>query len=207
MFKKEWSDELKRPLNKKHVKTRSQGGMSLSYIESHHAIREMNEIFGHGEWSYVVDRLDMVANEKNAKGNHVVTYLAIVTVTVNGTTRQDTGAGSGIGRDLGKAHEGASKEAVSDALKRALRTFGDRLGLALYDKEQKYVKEDRAIAATDLFEKKINKMLKTEKREVIKEALKEALRDRVITKNDKIYKDCVEKFTHEDNMKTEDVDQ
>jgi len=37
---------------------------------------------------------------------------------------------------LGEAHENALKEAETDATKRALTTFGNLFGLALYDKEQ-----------------------------------------------------------------------
>ena len=37
------------------------------------------------------------------------------------------------------AHESAVKEAESDAMKRALMTFGNHFGLALYDKEQSNV--------------------------------------------------------------------
>ncbi len=38
------------------------------------------------------------------------------------------GAGHGYDLDLGLAHESAIKEAVTDALKRALRTFGNPFG-------------------------------------------------------------------------------
>jgi hypothetical protein len=41
--------------------------------------------------------------------------------------------------DLGLAHESALKEAETDAMKRALMTFGNPFGLALYDKEQRNV--------------------------------------------------------------------
>ena len=37
------------------------------------------------------------------------------------------------------AHESAIKEAETDATKRALMTFGNQFGLALYDKEQREV--------------------------------------------------------------------
>ena len=39
--------------------------------------------------------------------------------------------------DLGQAHESALKEAETDAMKRALMTFGNPFGLALYDKQQR----------------------------------------------------------------------
>jgi hypothetical protein len=41
--------------------------------------------------------------------------------------------------DLGQAHESAIKEAETDAMKRALVTFGNPFGLALYDKSQRQV--------------------------------------------------------------------
>ena len=53
--------------------------------------------------------------------------------------REGTGAGHGIDADLGQAHESAIKEAETDAMKRALMTFGNPFGLALYDKQQRDV--------------------------------------------------------------------
>jgi hypothetical protein len=53
--------------------------------------------------------------------------------------REGTGAGHGIDVDLGQAHESAIKEAETDAMKRALMTFGNPFGLALYDKQQREV--------------------------------------------------------------------
>jgi len=41
--------------------------------------------------------------------------------------------------DRGRAHEPAIKEAETDAMKRALMTFGNPFGLALYDKQQRQV--------------------------------------------------------------------
>jgi hypothetical protein len=65
-----------------------------------------------------------------------------VTVTAGGLTplvREGSGAGHGIDVDLGQAHESAIKEAETDAMKRALMTFGNPFGLALYDKQQRQV--------------------------------------------------------------------
>jgi DNA repair and recombination protein RAD52 len=49
------------------------------------------------------------------------------------------GFGTGIAKDYASAHESAGKEAVTDAMKRAFRTFGNQFGNALYDKSQKHV--------------------------------------------------------------------
>ena len=53
--------------------------------------------------------------------------------------REGSGAGHGIDADLGQAHESAIKEAETDAMKRALMTFGNPFSLALYDKQQREV--------------------------------------------------------------------
>ncbi|MDM7954732.1 MAG: Rad52/Rad22 family DNA repair protein [Cyanobium sp. CZS 25K] len=39
---------------------------------------------------------------------------------------------------MGQAHESALKEAETDAMKRALMTFGHPFGLALYDKQPRW---------------------------------------------------------------------
>ena len=54
--------------------------------------------------------------------------------------RDGSGVGHGTGATLGEAHESALKEAETDATKRALTTFGNLFGLALYDKAQNGVK-------------------------------------------------------------------
>src|SRR5690606_8727621 len=59
-----------------------------------------------------------------------------VRVTVGEIVREGVGSGHGIDVDVGLAHESAIKEAETDAMKRALMTFGNPFGLALYDKEQ-----------------------------------------------------------------------
>ena len=53
--------------------------------------------------------------------------------------REGSGAGHGIDVDLGLAHESALKEAETDAMKRALMTFGNPFGLALSAKQQRQV--------------------------------------------------------------------
>ena len=68
-----------------------------------------------------------------------MTYIARVSITVGTLVREGTGAGHGIDTDLGLAHESAIKEAETDAMKRALMTFGNPFGLALYDKSQRQV--------------------------------------------------------------------
>jgi DNA recombination protein Rad52 len=133
--------ELQKPLDATKVKTRQQAGQKLSYIEAWHVIAEANRIFGHLGWNRETIRIDCVSEEKNERGNHVVGYIAKVKITVGSVVREGTGAGSGISKSLADAHEGASKEAESDAMKRAFMTFGNPFGLALYDKEKTNVEQ------------------------------------------------------------------
>jgi DNA recombination protein Rad52 len=134
-------EELHKPLGKSAVKERIQAGVKLSYIESHHAIREANRVFDFDGWNRETGDLSPVQLEQ-IEGKWRVGYICKATVTVGSVVRQGTGFGQGIDRDLGRAHESAAKEAESDAMKRALMTFGDIFGLALYDKTQANVEDD-----------------------------------------------------------------
>lgn len=65
-----------------------------------------------------------------------------VTITAGGLgplVHEGSGAGHGIDVDLGQAHESALKEAETDAMQRALMTFGNPFGLVLYGKQQREV--------------------------------------------------------------------
>ena len=139
--------ELSRKLDPSHVrKPRGPFGPKGDYIEGWHAIAEANEIFGFGGWSYTITSLakDSLEEGKDGKGDPQwrAAYTCIVRVVVGDVVREDVGFGSGFARQIGDAIEGATKEAVTDALKRALRTFGNRFGLALYDKSRENVGRD-----------------------------------------------------------------
>lgn len=138
------SKELAKKLDPSTVKERVQGGARVSYIEGWHAIAEANRIFGHFDWTRETVDLRCVAERerkigRDQKDGWSVTYTARVRVSVDGVTRDGCGAGHGIGTDLGECHESALKEAETDAMKRALMTFGNPFGLALYDKTRENV--------------------------------------------------------------------
>lgn len=144
-FTKQQTDALNAPLDRRHVKQREQAGRKLSYIEGWQAISEANRIFGFGEWSSETVEIRCVAETARKVGRqqrdgHSVSYIARVRVTVSAdgkaVTREGVGSGHGMDVDLGLAHESALKESETDARKRALMTFGNPFGLALYDKDQ-----------------------------------------------------------------------
>ena len=136
------SVELSKKLDPKHVKGRTQGGSQVQYIEGWHAIAEANRIFGYGEWTRETVELRQLGDPREVSGKIRVEYLARVRITVAGVVRDGCGFGQGIDKDVGQAHESAVKEAETDAMKRALMTFGNPFGLALYDKSRENVGVD-----------------------------------------------------------------
>ena len=147
----EQSAALAAPLNRANVQTRSQAGRSLNYLEGWVAIKEANRIFGFDGWQRETIELRCVAESQRPIGRDQkpgwgVTYIARVRIRLGSQVsgapslvREGSGAGHGIDVDLGLAHESALKEAETDAMKRALMTFGNPFGLALYDKQQRQV--------------------------------------------------------------------
>lgn len=128
-------------LDASHVRPPQKYGPKGDYLEGWHVIAEANRIFGFDGWSYETVETKCVAENprkigQGQKDGWGVTYTSRVRVVVQGIVREDFGAGHGYDIDLGLAHESAVKEAVTDALKRALRTFGNPFGLALYDKSR-----------------------------------------------------------------------
>ncbi|NBK98109.1 MAG: DNA repair protein Rad52 [Erysipelotrichia bacterium] len=144
MFNDNQIATLNQELDGNRVKTREKGNINLSYLEGFDVIETANKIFGYGNWSYSITKLEQVSQEQNQNQNFVVCYKAIVNVIVHDTGhlkqiyREDVGTGTGIAKTLADAHEGASKEAVTDSLKRALRTLGNQFGLSLYDKTKNH---------------------------------------------------------------------
>ena len=144
IFSPEIVHELDGPLARENVKTRSQAGRKLPYVEGLHVIAEANRIFGFDAWTRETIDLKVVAEHPRKIGQDKrdgfgVSYIAKVRVTVLGVVREGVGAGHGIDVDLGLAHESAIKECETDSMKRAFMSFGNPFGLALYDKEQSNV--------------------------------------------------------------------
>lgn len=146
------AERLAQPLDASRVKQREgSGGRSLSYIETHDAIRTANDIFGFGGWGHQVEELRLIGtapvqNRDGKLGVHVG-YLCVVKLFVKLVEHETHAFTSGVGYGdateyregfaMVTAHELAAKEAESDALKRALKNYGDQFGLALYDKDAK----------------------------------------------------------------------
>lgn len=144
-------ERLSEPLDASRVRTREgSGGRTLSYLETHDMIRAANDIFGFGGWGHEVVELRLIdavtVHNRDQKPGVKVGYLCVVKLTVfpppdeyNTGFVPTSGVGFGDAVEYSEgatvsAHELAAKEAESDALKRALKNWGDQFGLALYSK-------------------------------------------------------------------------
>ena len=90
--------------------------------------------------------LNVVPDPRDGKPHRpqvVACWRATVRVTVHAGGRQIVRTRNGAARSfqptLGEAVENAIKAAETDAMKRALSSFGSQFGLALYDKEKRNV--------------------------------------------------------------------
>jgi DNA recombination protein Rad52 len=139
---------LKAKLDPRYVRTRNSNGNTLSYVEGWHAIAEANRIFGYEAWDRRTVSATSVWTEAKA-GTYRAVYTAKVRITVRAgevkVVREGSGTCEAIATTAGQAHELALKGAETDATKRALATFGNPFGLALYDPEQNGVRKQRAL--------------------------------------------------------------
>ncbi len=194
MFTDEQIAALKAPLAREHVKTRQQAGRSLSYVEGWVAIAEANRIFGFDGWDREMVDLRIVSEQptklSSGRDGWRVAYIGKVRIFVHSgaqIVREGTGYGSGIDADQGQAHESAVKECETDAMKRALMTFGNPFGLALYDKDQAEVAPAapaRKAAAVASPEVEIARGIYKRLREALRSAAEPKIVDSILSIND-----------------------
>ncbi len=141
-FTEQQCQALKAKLRYRHVKTRASNGATIAYVEGWHVIAEANRIFGYDAWDRTTLSPRCLWSEMQ-RGQLLCCYSTKVRITVRagGTVTVREGIGTGIGRSSfpEAAHEMGLKAAETDATKRALATFGNPFGLALYDKDLSHV--------------------------------------------------------------------
>ena len=138
-FSAEQIEQLNQPLDLKRVKHRpGGGGTQLSYLEGHDVINAANQIFGYGNWGY--DLLGVEFNSVTDEKGEVVGgyYAARVKLTVQGclSITEEGVCAYTQGRNPRAsidAHDMSRKGAITDALKRAFRCYGDQFGNSLYN--------------------------------------------------------------------------
>jgi DNA repair and recombination protein RAD52 len=141
MFTDEINKALTAPLDPSKIKPPPKGKYG-EYVDGFHVITEANRIFGFDGWSYSITMMEICSRVETVDAKQQpqvrVGYRCTVRAEVGGVYREGAAVGSGMSRPENEAdaHESALKEAETDALKRALRSFGYTFGLALYDKTQ-----------------------------------------------------------------------
>ncbi|KAM0672646.1 Rad52 recombination DNA repair protein [Ordospora colligata] len=134
----------------------------VAYIEGWTAISLANRIFGFNGWSSEIRSISVDCETlEDTRVSLGVSCVVRITLK-DGSYREDVGFGSSEGqRSKVVAYEKAKKEAATDALKRAMRQFGNSLGNCCYDKA--YIKEvqrinkinEKALDSNDLFRNSI----------------------------------------------------
>lgn len=133
------SSRLEKQLGPEYISTRpGAGGGKVHYLAAEKVINLANEVFGFNGWSSSIQNVQIdFVDENTTNGKITLGLSTIVRVTLkDGTYHEDIGYGH-IENCKGKAaaFEKAKKEAATDAMKRALRNFGNVLGNCLYDKD------------------------------------------------------------------------
>jgi len=126
---------LDEPLDPDNIATRKAGGGKVPYIEGHYAFSTANRIFGADNWGYTTTEPKMTVLE----GGPV--WMCMVTVYVRGCVPvTEVGIAlpyikRGTADPTRESHRTAILGAVTQGVKRCLRTFGPAFGLELYDED------------------------------------------------------------------------
>ncbi|EEQ82846.1 hypothetical protein NCER_100386 [Vairimorpha ceranae BRL01] len=134
------------------------GKTNVPYVEGWTVISLANQIFGFNGWNSQIIKMEIdYCDNQDSKWNIGISCVVRISLK-DGTHKEDIGYGSSENqRRKCEAFEKAKKEAVTDALKRALRQYGNSLGNCCYDKEfinnvRKIEKKARGfVSAKDLY--------------------------------------------------------
>jgi len=130
---------LEKQLGPEYLSSRAgPSGQKVHYIAAEKCIALANEVFGFNGWSSSIQNIQVDFADENPQTFKVSLGLSvIVRVTLrDGTFHEDIGYGHIENcKSKAAAFEKAKKEGTTDALKRALRNFGNVLGNCIYDKD------------------------------------------------------------------------
>ena len=128
------AQQLDAPLDPSLVAQRKgRAGHTFPYLPGRVAIAQANRLLGYGGWGYdlvgeVTSRELTTRDAQTGAVEHTTAYTATVRLHVPGVPpRTDVGFRV-VAEESAQGHETAYKAAVTDALKRALRTLGAQFG-------------------------------------------------------------------------------
>ncbi|MGV9142172.1 MAG: Rad52/Rad22 family DNA repair protein, partial [Promethearchaeota archaeon] len=123
---------LEEELDESAIETRETDYGEVDYIKSNFAIQQANDIFNY-DWSGKIVDLQKLSEEeftKDGKTYYNINFICRYQVMVDGESNEDVGFGSSTQGNKSSATETAVKSAVSDAIKRSLRHYGNQFGLS-----------------------------------------------------------------------------
>ncbi|KAI9843894.1 MAG: DNA repair protein rad52 [Sclerophora amabilis] len=133
------SSKLDKQLGPEFISSRpGPGGQKLLYVTADKCISLANEVFGFNGWSSAIQNINVdFVDENQTTGKVSIGISVVVRVTLrDGTYHEDVGYGHMENcNSKGGAFEKAKKGATTDAVKRALRNFGNILGNCIHNKE------------------------------------------------------------------------
>ena len=122
---------LRQSLDPELVSERTtEDGDLVRYIEGWRVIEQANTVFGHDRWgAELVGEVTYRPIPSSGRARSTTgLYTATVRVTVDGCLPHDDVGSSALSEQTPQGHAVAHKAAVTDALKRALRHYGDQFG-------------------------------------------------------------------------------
>ncbi|KAI3390809.1 hypothetical protein diail_8576, partial [Diaporthe ilicicola] len=130
---------LEKQLGPEYLSARTgPSGQKVHYIAAEKCIALANEVFGFNGWSSMIKEVQVDFVDEHPQTLKISLGLSVIVRVMlrDGTFHEDIGYGH-IENCKGKAaaFEKAKKEGTTDALKRALRNFGNVLGNCIYDKD------------------------------------------------------------------------
>lgn len=113
------------------------GDSQLAYFPGHLYVETANKIFGHGNWGYsLIGPVELVGMSDNSGTITGYYYAARIRLEVRGCMPIEEEGTCPVSRTTADDHDKARKGAITDAMKRALRIYGEQFGLSLYDKTE-----------------------------------------------------------------------
>jgi recombination DNA repair RAD52 pathway protein len=132
-FTVEQLEQLDAPLDATLIKVRPDG---KKYLKGSTEFDNANRIFGYGKWGYkTISRTLQKVYDLDDKVVGLYFYVEVELYVAGAMFPFHGDGGQGIVLYNPQGYENASKGATTDAVKRALRHYGDQFGLCLYDED------------------------------------------------------------------------
>jgi len=187
MFHEDLLKRLEKPLDKKLVLQRYDG---LDYIAGQIAIQHANAIFGYGNWGYGVKEI-----KRDGQFVHAIVWVEVFNSDNHAMLvhREDVGTGKiemtkekkdkqgNVIKAPEEIQEMAYKGAVTDGLKRALRTLGTQFGLGLYDEkdQMQYIIRELTDGQRKIIKPFVDKLQKCNEMDDLEDIGKELSKEKV----------------------------